>query len=121
MSAGLEFVGVDGWGRLPGWHGPTPHVLFETGGGEDKDQADGVGTSVFEAHPGLSREEDRASGMHVVFLIVQRDVCRTSLDHQVLVLLKILMSRNDTAGRDVFRAHHKVFRAAVLWSHFQNE
>jgi hypothetical protein len=23
MSAGPEFVGVDGWGRLPGWHGPA--------------------------------------------------------------------------------------------------
>ena len=31
MSAGLEFVGIDWWGRLPGWNGPAPHVLFETG------------------------------------------------------------------------------------------
>jgi putative transposase len=69
MSAGPEFVGADRWGRLPGWHGTTPHVLFETGGGEDKDQADAACTDVLEAYPGLSREEDRASGMHVVFLV----------------------------------------------------
>ena len=41
-------------GRLPGWHGPAPHVLFETGGGEDKDQADGVRTGVLEAYPIVS-------------------------------------------------------------------
>jgi len=40
--------------------------IFETGGGEDKDQADAVYTDVLEAYPGLRREEDRASGMHVV-------------------------------------------------------
>lgn len=69
MSAGFEVVGVDGWCRLPGWHGTTPHVLFETRGGEDKDQADAVCTDVLETYPGLSREEDRASGMHGIFLV----------------------------------------------------
>ncbi len=75
MSAGLEFVGVDGWGRLPGRYGSAPHVLFETGGGKDKDQVDAVGTDVFETYPGLSRKENRASGMYIVFLGAQGDVC----------------------------------------------
>ena len=94
MSAGPEFVGVDGWGRLPGRHGSAPHVLFETGGGEDKDQADAVGTDVFEAYPGLSRKENRASGVYIVFPGAQSDVCGARLDQQDLVLLKMLMSRN---------------------------
>ena len=69
MSAGPKFVGVDGWCRLPGWHGPAPHVLFETGGGEDKHQADAVCTDILETDPRLSWEEDRASRMHVVFFV----------------------------------------------------
>src|SRR3982074_3180927 len=85
MSAGPKFVGVDGWRRLPGWHGPAPHVLFETGGGEDKNQADAVFPDVLEAYPGLSREEDRASSVYVVFLVVQSDVCCARLDEQDLV------------------------------------
>src|ERR1700682_3507099 len=80
MSAGLEFVSVDGWGSLPRWNGPASHVPFETGGGEDKDQADTVRTDVLEAHPSLSRKKDRASGMHVVFLVIQSDMCGARLD-----------------------------------------
>ncbi len=121
VSAGPEFVGVDGWGGLPGGHGPAPHVLFETGGGEDKDQADAVCPNILEAYPGLSRKEDRASGMHVVFLGVQSDVCGACLDQQDLVLLKMLMSRNLASGWNVFGAKHKMFRATILRSHFQDE
>lgn len=80
MSAGSKFVGVDGWGRLPRWYRPAPHVLFETRRGEDKDQADAVCTDVLESHPGLSRKKDRASGMHVVFLVIQNDMCGARLD-----------------------------------------
>ena len=57
MSAGFEFVGIDGWCRLPGWDGTTSHVPFETGGGKDKDQANAVSTDVLEAHPSLSGDQ----------------------------------------------------------------
>jgi hypothetical protein len=59
--------------------------------------------------------------MYIVFLGAQSDVCGARLDQQDLVLLKMLMSRNLASGWNVFGAKHKVFRAAVLWSHFQDE
>src|SRR5258708_37374420 len=65
MSTGLEFFGVDGWRRLPGWHGSAPHVLFETRRGEDENKTDVIVTDVFQAHPRLSGKENRASGMDV--------------------------------------------------------
>ncbi len=59
--------------------------------------------------------------MHVVFLVVQSNVCSARLDQQDLVLLQMLMFRNHASGRNLFGAQHKVFRAAVLRSHFQDE
>ena len=111
MSAGPKFVGVDGWRRLSGWHGPTPHVFFETGGGEDKHQADAVFPDVFEAYPRLSGKENHTSGMDVVFFVVQSDVCGACLDQQDLILLKMLMPGNHASRGNVFGAKHKMFRA----------
>src|SRR6266852_6512787 len=59
--------------------------------------------------------------MHVVFLVVQSDVCGARLDEQDLILLEMLMPGNHASGWNVFGTKHKVFRAAVLWSHLEDE
>ena len=74
-----------------------------------KDQADVVCTNVLEAHPRLSQEEDRPSGMDVVFLVIQSDVCGARLDQQDLVLLEMLMPGNYTSGWNLLGAKHKMF------------
>lgn len=48
-------------------------------------------------------------------------LCGARLYHEDLVLLKMLMPRNHASGWNVFAAKHKVFRAAVLWSYFEEE
>src|ERR1700736_2825245 len=106
MSAGLEFLGVDGWRGLPGWHGPASHVLFETRRGEDENEVDVIVTDVFQAYPRLSGEKNRASSMDVIFLAVQSNVCGARLNEQDLVLLKMLMPRNCTSGWNLFGAKH---------------
>src|SRR5260370_42665548 len=104
MSAGRELVGGDGWRRLPGRHWPSPHVLFEARRGEDEDQADAVLADVLEAHPRLRGKEDHASCMDVVFLVVQGDVRRASLDQQDLVLLQVFMAGSKTPPPERFSA-----------------
>jgi hypothetical protein len=75
----------------------------------------------FRLTQGLSRKEDRASGVHVVFLVVQCDVRGARLYQQDLILLQVLVPRNQASGRNVLGAKHEVFRAAVLWSHSEYE
>src|SRR5262245_42171852 len=109
------------WRRLPLRHGSVAEILLESGLWENKYDRQRRRPRIFESDSDVSRDVNGSALADNSRLLPERHFCRSLLDEDDLVGVKMPMGWDGLPGLEVLHPHHHVHRPAVLLVHFQDE
>src|SRR5262245_35704948 len=109
------------WRRLPLRHGSVAEILLESGLWENKYDRQRRRPRIFESDSDVSRDVNGSALADNSRLLPERHFCRSLLDEDDLVGVKMPMGWDGLPGLEVLHPHHHVHRPAVLLVHFQYE